>query len=159
MSLAKVAVVAGGYAAAFAAGTFAATLEGARNVGASDGMAAFSESLVFLFAFGITALVPTGAGLYWLRPCGLFWSVLSRFALGVAVTAVAAIALNVIAPHSLWAGVGVLRFFVAPLFVAAFVLGAAFAPDRGSRTLLAISAGMEGAGALYGLGRIFLALF
>jgi hypothetical protein len=146
-----------GYAAAVGAGTLAAAQENAANVGASDGMAAFSETLVFLFAFGFVALLPTGAWLYWLRPYGRFWSVASRCALAVAVTAVAAIAADLIAPASLWAGVGVLRFFVTPLLVAGFVLCAAFAPDRGSRTLLSLAAGLEGIGALYGYARFFLA--
>jgi hypothetical protein len=153
----KAVAVAAGYAAAVAAGVLAETLQSARNFQTSDGMAAFSETLVFLFVFGFAALLPTGAWLYWLRPYAGFWSVISRLALVVAVTAVAAIAVDLVTPHSIWAGFGVLRFFVTPLLVGGFALCAALAPDRGSRALLSLAAGMEGLGALYGFGRLFLA--
>ena len=153
----KGAVVSAGYAAAVAAGLAAATLQNARGAGQSDGMMAFSETLVFIFAFGIVALAPTGAWLYWLRPYAGFWSVISRLALAVSVTAVGAALIDVLAPQSVWAGIGFLRSLVTPLFVAAFVLCAALAPDRGSRTLLSLAAGLEGLGAVYGYVRLFAA--
>src|SRR3954470_12057831 len=151
----KTLMLAAGYAAAIALGLAAATLQNARGAGESDGMMAFSETLVFIFAFGLAALVPTGAWLYWLRPYAGFWSAVSWASLAIALTAVAAVLINLIAPHSTWAAMGFLRFFATPLFVAAFIVCAALAPDRASRALLWLAAGFEGVGALFGCVRLF----
>jgi len=153
----KALVLAAGYACAVAAAMAASAFQEARSVGQSDGMVAFSLTLVFAAVFGLVALVPTGVGLYWLRAHSGFWMILSRAALSVAVTAVAAALVIIVAPETIWAAFGVLRLFATPVLGAAFAMSAAIAPDRGSRTLLALAAGMEGLGAVYGFGRLFLA--
>ena len=153
----KALLVAVGYAAAAAAGMAAARLQNMRGSGHSDGMVAFSETLVFVFVFGLASLLPTGAALYWLRAHAGFWIVISRLALSVAVTAVAAVLLVMLAPEMSWAAIGLLRLFLTPLLAAGFVLSAVLAPDRSSRALLSIAAALESAGALYGYVRLFAA--
>ena len=51
----------------------------------------FGDSLLFLAIFGVAALPPTGAALFFLRPYPSFWKMSSMGALAMAVTAVAAL--------------------------------------------------------------------
>lgn len=66
----KVAIVAGGYLLAFimafAAVALHAALAGEAGAQASGGMSAFGDLVLFVAVFGAVALVPTGAGLYFL---------------------------------------------------------------------------------------------
>jgi hypothetical protein len=66
----KVAIVAGGYLLAllmaFAAVALHATITGESGAQASGGMSAFGDLVLFVGVFGAVALVPTGAGLYFL---------------------------------------------------------------------------------------------
>ena len=81
---ARVAIVAGGYVAAYlvAKGVVAihtAVTQSDRS--GADGMYAFGDSLYFLAAFGLVALIPTAAALVYLRPYRKFW-------LGLTITGV-----------------------------------------------------------------------
>ena len=81
--LLKLAVVRGGYTAAFLLASAALAIRVAMTTGpvaqASSGMYAFGDVLLFVAVFGVSALVPTGAALFFLRPYRLFWTVLSTF--------------------------------------------------------------------------------
>lgn len=158
--LGRSAVVTAGYVAAFALGTVAAVVFNSRippDAQSSHGMLAFSEMMVFLFAFSAAALVPTGAALYWLRPVAGLWAAMSRLALVVAVTSVGAAIL--VAFDLPGATLSVLRLLVTPLLGAGFALCAALAPDRASRSLLSLAAAMEGAGAAYAFVHWFAPLY
>jgi hypothetical protein len=129
--LSKVAVVAVGYVAAFLIASAAVALRVATTSGsdaqASSGMYAFGDSLLFVAVFGICALVPTGAALFLLRPYRRFWTVLSAFAVAVAVTGVTAAILFFVGravAHSALAtlaALSVLRILVAPLLALTFL--------------------------------------
>jgi hypothetical protein len=115
----KVGVVAGGYMAALIVASAAVGIRLASTSGpdaqASSGMYAFGDALLFVAVFGVAALVPTGAALFFLRPYRHFWTVLSAFGLGIAVTGLAAAILFAIGRHAApspiatWAGLSVLR--------------------------------------------------
>jgi hypothetical protein len=66
----KVAIVAGGYLlaflVAFAAVALHAAITGESGAQASGGMSAFGDLVLFVAVFGAVALVPTGAGLFFL---------------------------------------------------------------------------------------------
>jgi hypothetical protein len=66
----KVAIVAGGYLLAlllaFAAVALHAAVSGESGAQASGGMAAFGDLMLFVGVFGVVAVVPTGAALYFL---------------------------------------------------------------------------------------------
>jgi hypothetical protein len=66
----KVAIVAGGYLLAilmaFAAVALHTALTGESGAQASDGMSAFGDLVLFVAVFGAVALLPTGAGLFFL---------------------------------------------------------------------------------------------
>jgi len=66
----KVALIVGGYLLALLAATAAVALHAAlaseSGTQASDGMSAFGDLVLFVVVFGAVALVPTGAGLFFL---------------------------------------------------------------------------------------------
>src|SRR2546427_2875631 len=90
----KVGVVAIGYIAACLVASASVGIRLANTSGpaaqASSGMYAFGDALLFVAVFGVAALVPTGAALIFLRAYRPFWTVLSAFGLGVAVTGLTA---------------------------------------------------------------------
>jgi len=90
----KVPVIAGGYVAAFLLAFAAVAIRVATTSGpdaqASSGMYAFGDALLFVAVFAVTALAPTGAALFLLRPYPRFWAVLSTLGFAVAVTGVTA---------------------------------------------------------------------
>ena len=90
----KVALVAGGYVAAFLMASAVVAIRVANTSGpdaqAASGMYAFGDAFLFVAVFGVAALVPTGAALFFLRPYRRFWIVLSALGLAVAVTGIAA---------------------------------------------------------------------
>ncbi len=100
----KVGAVVGGYVAAFLVASAAVGIRLANTSGpdtqASSGMYAAGDALLFAAVFGVAALVPTGAALFFLRPYRRFWTVLSTFSLGVAVTGLAAVALFAIGRYA-----------------------------------------------------------
>jgi hypothetical protein len=117
-------------------------------------MYAFGDSLLFLAVFGVIAVVPTGTGLFFLRPYRRFWSVLSVVTLGLAVTSCAAALVYTIAAwpsvagpglHA-WSAFAVLRLLIAPLLINFYVLAALFTPERRSRLMLSGAAVLEGGG-------------
>lgn len=150
----KFGVVGAGYAAALAA-AWGATLFYIASTPHVDrvnesGMTAFGDSVVFLGIFALAGTVPTGAGLYFLRPVNAFWNGLSYVVLAIAATAVAAAMLYATGratPAGTWLGDlaswSVLRLLSAPLLAIAFGVAALFAPDRRARIAPALAAVIE----------------
>jgi hypothetical protein len=122
---------------------------------ASSGMYAFGDAVVFVGIFGLCALVPTSAGLLFLRSCDLFWRVLSVSAVGLALTGIAATILFTVGRHATasplatWAAFSVLRILVAPLLVLALLVCAFFAPHRLVRIVFVTAAIEEAAVSAY----------
>jgi len=116
------------------------------------GMYSFGDSLLFLAVFGVAAVPPTAAALYFLRPYRAFWLVLSVIALCIAATSLAAligyVAQRTVAPGSIlhtWSALAPLRILSAPLFAPAFLLSGLFAPNRASRIALLVATAIEAA--------------
>ena len=113
-------------------------------------MFAFGDSLLFLAVFGVAAVLPTGAALFFLRPYRPFWRVLSIAAVVIATTGVAAffdfLAMRGSDPHSVanvWSILAVLRVLVSPLFALAFLVSALFAPSHLLRIALLVATTLE----------------
>jgi hypothetical protein len=144
---AKFGLVAAGYVAAFliAAASVAINVAwtSAPDSQASSGMAAFGDSLLFLAVFGLAAVLPTAAGLFFLRPYDLFWQALAIAAVVIAATGLASLGVSVAARtaaagamiHS-WSAFAVLRILVAPMIALASLVSGAFAPRRPARIAL-----------------------
>jgi hypothetical protein len=156
----KVGVVAVGYIAALLIASAAVGIRLATTSGpdaqASSGMYAFGDAMLFVAVFGGAALVPAGAALFFLRPYRHFWTVLSAFSLGVAVTGLTAAALFAIGRHAApsplatWAGFSVLRILVAPLLALTFLVCTVLSPYRFPRLAFLVATVMEAAVSAYG---------
>ncbi len=156
----KIALVAGGYVAAFLMASAVVAIRVANTSGpdaqAASGMYAFGDAILFVAVFGVAALVPTGAALFFLRPYRRFWVVLSALGLAVAVTGIAAVVLfalgrsAVASPLATWAAFSVLRILVAPLLALVFLVCAVFSPYRAARIAFLAAAVMEAAASAYG---------
>jgi len=139
----KAALVLGGYVAAvivaFAVGWLhSLVMSEIDPTNASGGMAAFGDALLFLAVFGVAAVPPTAAGLYFLRAVPAFWSVASAAALVLATSALAA--LYGLAVDWTFAP---LRLLLAPGLAVAFGLALLFAPTRATRRLFLVAMVIE----------------
>lgn len=162
-------MVAGGYVAAFAIASAVVAVRIANTSGpdaqASSGMYAAGDALLFAAVFGVCALLPTGAALFFLRPYRRFWSVLSALGLAVAVTGVTAAILFAVGRHATgsslaaWAAFSVLRILVAPLLALTFLVCTIFSPYRSPRIALLAATVMEGVVTAYGGTVWFVPLF
>jgi hypothetical protein len=150
----KIGFVAAGYVIAFLVASAAVAVRVAGTTGpeaqASSGMYAFGDAYLFILVFGLVALIPTGAALYFLRPYRRFWIVLSALGVGVAFTGAAAAVLftlgrSAFAPSTLaeWASYSVLRILLAPVFAPAFLVVAFITPHRSARLALFAAAVVE----------------
>jgi hypothetical protein len=154
--LVKVALVVGGYLCALLVASAVVAIHMAATNGpdwqGSSGMLAFGEALLFLVVFGVAAVPPSCAVLFFLRPVRSFWRVLSVVALGIATTGLAAL-IDYVASRTAgagsvadaWSALAVLRILVAPLFALAFLLAGIFAPSRPFRIALLVATLIEGA--------------
>jgi hypothetical protein len=144
---AKLGLVAAGYVGAFVVAAAVVLLYVTWTAGpdrqASGGMYAFGDSFLFFAVFGVAAVLPTAAGLFFLRPYHSFWRVLALAALVIAATGLASLAVCVAArtAHAgpainSWSAFAVLRVLVAPLIALAFLVCGAFAPLRPARLAL-----------------------
>jgi hypothetical protein len=149
----KVGLVVAGYVGAFlAAGAVVAAhvaLTNGPDRQGSSGMYAFGDSLFFLAAFGVAAILPTSAGLFFLRPYPWFWRALWGSALVIAATGLVAL-IDYVATRTVGRGTAlgafaVLRILISPLFATAFLLSAVFAPSRSPRIALAVATLAEAA--------------
>ena len=150
----RVGLVAAGYGAAFLIASAVVAIRVANTSGpdaqASSGMYAFGDFALFVAVFGLLALAPTGAALYFLRPYRRLWVVLSILALGVALTGVAAVFLYALGRHTVapsplatWAALSVLRILLAPVLVPAFLVSALLSSHRSPRFALLAATGLE----------------
>ena len=166
--LVKVGVVLGGYIGAFVAASILVYIRQLLTSGpaaqAASGMYAWGDLMLFVMAFTILALIPTGFALYFLRPYEKFWLALSGVALAIAITGpVGALLSALIQPapiQSRWGLVGQLGFFRtmgAPLLVISFLTFAAFAPSRRTRWALLASTGLECVASAFFIGHLWLA--
>lgn len=143
---AKVGLVAIGFVAAVLAAFAVVAINVAATSGpagqASSGMYAFGDALLFLAVFGVAAVPPVGAALFFLRPHRRVWLVLSVAALAIAATGPGAFICHLAAQtadagstlHSVGA-FAMLRILVAPLFALGFLLAGVFAPSRALRAV------------------------
>ena len=158
-TLTKVGVVAAGYGAALLAASAAVAIRVAGTSGpvaqASSGMYAAGDAMLFVAVFAGVGVVPTGAALFFLRPYPRFWVVLSRVAVGVAATGLAAVILFAAGrragPSALatLGGLSVLRLLAAPLLAPVFGVCAALAPERPPRLMLLAAAALEAVVCVY----------
>jgi hypothetical protein len=165
----KVGVVAVGYIAAFLVASAAVGIRLASTRGpdaqASSSMYAFGDALLFAAVFGVAALVPTGAALFFLKPYRHFWTVLSALGIGVAITGLTAAALFAIGRHAApsplatWAGLSVVRILVAPLLALTFLVCTVLSPYRFSRWAFLAATVTEAAVSVYGGFVWFVPLF
>jgi len=165
----KVGVVAIGYIVAILIAAAAVAIRVANTSGpdaqASSGMYAFGDALLFVAVFGISALVPTAAALFFLRPYRRFWTLLSAVGLAVAVTGVTAATLFEVGRHAApsalatWDGLSVLRILVAPLLALTFLVCAVVSAQRAPRFALLAATVMEAAVSAYGGFVWFVPLF
>jgi hypothetical protein len=160
-------MVIGGYAAAGFVASAAVYLRQLHTqdaqAQASAGMYAFGDLILFVGIFGVLALLPTGLALYFLRPFGKFWTMLSITSLAWAVTGLCAACMIALAstrpPQSLWrvvASFGVVRMLVAPPLATALALSTFIAPTRPLRWRLLGATVIEGAVGAYAFVLWFL---
>jgi hypothetical protein len=138
--VAKAGLVVVGYVAAFAVAWLAVSIYAFATSGPDrqqyGAMFAFGDSLLFLAVFGLAAVPPTGAALYFLRGRPGFWVTLSVGSLAIASTGLAAFVYSS-SPFA------TLRILVAPLFVLFFLLAGLVAPNRSARIALIAATAIE----------------
>jgi hypothetical protein len=165
-ALAKLGLVGAGYIGAFAIASAVVAVHIATTQGPDRrdyaAMFDFGDSLLFLGVFGLAAVLPTGAALFFLRPYPRFWRLLSIAAMVMAATAAAAFvpmlawrSAGASSAGSAWAAVASLRILIAPLFALAFAVSTVFAPRRNPRLVLLASTAIE---AMVFCGHFLLAL-
>jgi hypothetical protein len=167
--LVKIGLVAGGFVAAFLLASAVVAIRVATTSGpdaqASSGMYAFGDALLFVAVFGVAALVPMGAALFFLRSYRPFWTGLSALGLAVAVTGITAAILFAVGRHATssplatWAGLSVLRILVAPVLALTFLVCTVFSPHRFPRLALLAATVMEVGVSAYGAFVWFIPLF
>lgn len=163
----KVALVAGGYIVSLLVAFAAVTLSVAVTSGSArqraGGMYAFGDTLLFLGVFGVFALVPTAAMLFFLRPYRTFWNLLSTLGLAIAVAGVAAAILFAVSRNestsrlATLAGYSMLGILISPALALGFLVCAAFSPHRFPRLAFFTAALMEVAVSTYG-GAVWIVL-
>ena len=152
----KVGLVVAGYVVAFLVAFAVVAIHVAATSGPDrqvyGAMYGFGDDLLFLAVFGVAAVPPTSAALFFLRSYRSFWLVLSVVALAIATTGLVAL-IDYIAPRTAdtgsilhtWSALAGLRILSAPLFVLAFLLAGLFAPNRSSRIALLVATAIEAA--------------
>jgi Kef-type K+ transport system membrane component KefB len=163
-ALAKVGLVGAGYIGAFAIAWAVVAVHIATTQGPDRrdyaAMFDFGDSLLFLGVFGLAAVLPTGAALFFLRPYRWFWRALSVAAMAMAATAAAAFVVMLLGRDAgtrsaASAAAASLRILIAPLFALAFAVSTAFAPSRNPRLALLAATATE---AIVFCGHFLLAL-
>jgi hypothetical protein len=165
-ALAKVGLVGTGYIGAVAVAWAVVAVHIATTQGPDRrdyaAMFDFGDTLLFLGVFGLAAVLPTGAALFFLRPYRWFWRALSIAALVIAASAAAAFVVMLVwrgagarSVASAAAAVASLRILIAPLFALAFAVSTVFAPSRNPRLALLAATAIE---AMVFCGHFFLGL-
>jgi hypothetical protein len=151
----KIGVVLGGYLAALLLAGVMVAVDVAFTSGpdaqASSGMYAFGDMLLFLAVFGVAALIPTGAALFFLRPYRAFWYVLSGLGMTVALTGISAAVVYEFGRHAAgpsplasWVAFSVLRLLAAPVLALAFLVCATLSAYRVPRLIFLAAVVLEG---------------
>lgn len=167
--LAKAGLVALGYVGALlvalAVVAFRVVTTSGPEAQASSGMYAFGDAVLFVNVFGVLALVPTVAALYFLRPHRPFWTALAIVAIAVALTGIAAAVVFAAGRHetsstlAAWTALAVLRILGAPLLAIGWLACGLMAPARGPRLVLLaavlLEAGTSAYGAFIWVGALF----
>jgi hypothetical protein len=116
----------------------------------SGGMAAFGDSILFLWILGIFSAPATAAALYFLRPCRPFWRLATTVALIISIVAIGDLVATLIpfrsdvtTPLGVWAELVPIRILLAPPLGAGLLVAAAFAPGRQYRYTLAGATAVE----------------
>jgi hypothetical protein len=167
--VAKISLVGAGYVVAFILASAAVAIH-VRTSGpdaqVAGGMYAFGDSVLFAAVFGVAALLPTGAALFFLRPYRAFWNAISGLGLIIAVTSVVAAGLYAFGRHAVepsplahWAAVSVLRILIAPLLALTFLVSTALSPYRIARLAFLAATVMEAAVTAYAVVVWFVPLF
>ena len=113
---------------------------------AAGGMAAFADLLQVIAVSGVTALVPLGAALYWLRNVERFWTTLQWSGTLFAVTGWLALLTFVVETKStsIWMLLTDARIGMMPLSALALATCAALAPRARERWWLFAAACSDG---------------
>ena len=158
-ALVKVGGVSLGYLAAFVVASAAVAVRVAATSGpdaqAASGMYAFGDAVLFVFVFGVGALVPTGAALYFLRSHRGVWTAVSVVTLAIATTGIAAVILYVVGRTAVdsalatWSQATPLRMLLAPVLTPVFLVCTALAPDPRFRLTCLAATVMEAAVGAY----------
>jgi hypothetical protein len=158
-ALAKTCIVVLGYVAAWLIADQALALHQwltAADSRGADGMYAFGDSLFFIAAFCLVALVPTGAAIYFLRQSQALGPGLSALALGMAATAPAAAVVPFAVHHAdpasllnLLSPFAILRLFLAPLLCLASLAAGLLLRGSPSGRKLLVASGIEAAASVY----------
>jgi hypothetical protein len=123
-------------------------------------MYAFADGLLFLFAFAVASLAPTGLALHSLRAFTAPWWVFSSVGLAISITGLLAVA-SIAEPDTAsgaWSTLAVQRIFLAPLLAGLFALIGLFSPTRTHRAWFFALAGLESITGIYGFVHWFLPL-
>lgn len=136
-----------GYIAAFVIASAALALRLLTESGpeTSGGMYAAGDTMLFLAAFTIAALPPTGVALYFLRANRTVWRTLAVVGFAIAMTGLAAIAASIAGGNGMWAGLSPLRILAAPVLMLAFFMSGLIAPNRFPRITFFVAACCEAA--------------
>jgi len=125
---------------------------------ASSGMRAFGDSILLLAVFGLGAIPPSAAALFWLRPCPSFWRAASVVALAIAATGITALIAHLLPQGAdagsvagTWSVWSPLRVLLAPLFAITFLLAGLLAPARSYRSALLGATAIETAVFFWGV--------
>lgn len=159
----RVALVAGGYliCALLASAAVALHMAATRfDAQAAGGMYAFGDSLLFVLVFGFSSLIPTAAGLYFMRPFPAFWRAISGLCAVLAVVSLlsgAIFAFSHAGNQTLLeklSGISVLWILITPILAMASLVCAAFAPSRIPRMAFVAATVVDAGVAILG-GAIF----
>jgi hypothetical protein len=122
----------------------------------AGGMNAFGDTILFIGVFGVSALVPTGFALLFLRPYRPFWNFFAATGIAFAGTGIAAAILFAVGGNATvsrfatWGQISVLRILVSPLLALTFVVCAILSPHRVPRRGFFTAAAVEAAVSIYG---------
>jgi len=150
--MSRVALIAGGYLVAFGLACAVVAVHVAFTSGpvaqASSGMLAFGDGILFLGVFGLAAIPPTGAALYFLRPFPAVWRIASVCVLAITATAPIAMA-EIVAERTggsvlgAWSPAAPLRVLGAVFLAPAFLFFGVFAPVRFARLVFFSATALE----------------
>ena len=167
--LSRIGLVVGGYVAAFSVASVLVYIRQLHTSGpdaqAAAGMYAWGDFVLFVTVFSVLALIPTGFGLYFLRPYQMVWTVLSVLALAVAITGPVGACLSAWALRfplhgsvlEIAGALGFLRAMGAPLLAMVFLTCAALAPAKRQRLAMLMATGFECAASAYFFVHMWLA--